>query len=75
MVDDAVGLAVSVVGDHVAQPGVPMRAQMLAGSSQAIWKMVDPVGAAYFPDRYRHGLIVCIIVRETAGAAPADGPS
>lgn len=43
---------------------VPLRAQSLAGSSQVTWKMVDPSGASYFPDRYPYGLVLCIVVRE-----------
>ena len=52
------------VPGHEVDISVPMRAHLLAGSSQSIWKMIDSCGAAYFPDRYPHGLIVCIIVRK-----------
>lgn len=50
------------------QPGeevdiaVPMRAQPLAGASQAHWKMVDVDGWEYFPDRYPMGLVLSIVV-------------
>jgi hypothetical protein len=41
-----------------------MRAQPLAGASQAHWKMVDDDGWEYFPDRYSLGLVVSIVVRD-----------
>ncbi len=50
------------------QPGeeiditVPVRAQPLAGASQAHWKMVDENGWEYFPDRYMLGLVLSIVV-------------
>ena len=47
---------------------VPLRAQVLAGTSQARWKMVDQQGWQYFPDRYPCGLFLTIIVREGAAA-------
>jgi transcriptional regulator with XRE-family HTH domain len=42
---------------------VPVRAQPLAGTSQAHWKMVDDDGWEYFPDRYSLGLVLSIVVR------------
>lgn len=51
------------------QPGeevdisVPMRAQPLAGASQAHRKMVDDGWWEYFPDRYALGLVLSIVVR------------
>lgn len=41
---------------------VPVRAQPLAGASQAHWKMVDDDGWEYFPDRYSLGLVLSIVV-------------
>ncbi|WP_018599360.1 NBR1-Ig-like domain-containing protein [Mycobacterium sp. 155] len=54
------------------QPGeelditVSVRAQPLAGASQAHWKMVDENGAEYFPDRYPMGLVLSIVVEPNA---------
>lgn len=51
------------------QPGeevdiaVPVRAQPLAGASQAHWKMVDDDGWEYFPTQYALGLVLSIVVR------------
>lgn len=58
------------------QPGeevditVPVRAQPLAGASQAHWKMVDNSGWEYFPDRYALGLVLSIVVRANDGNLP-----
>lgn len=41
---------------------MPVRAQPLAGASQAHWKMVDQGGWMYFPDRYSLGLVLSITV-------------
>lgn len=57
------------------QPGeevditVPVRAQPLAGASQAHWKMVDDEGWEYFPDRYGLGLVLSIVVHGELPAA------
>lgn len=41
---------------------VPMKAQPLAGASQAHWKMVDHDGWEYFPGTYSLGLVLSIVV-------------
>lgn len=43
---------------------VPVRAQPLAGASQAHWKMVDDDGWEYFPGSYPLGLVLSIVVVE-----------
>ena len=45
---------------------VPARAQPLAGSSEAHWKMADDDDWKYFPDRYPLGLVLSICVEENA---------
>ena len=43
---------------------VPMRAQRLPGTAEIHWKMTDENGRLCFPDRYAHGLVVTIVVRD-----------
>ena len=47
---------------HEVDVEVSVRAQPLAGASQAHWKMVDESGWEYFPDRYSLGLVLSIVV-------------
>ncbi|WP_374118754.1 NBR1-Ig-like domain-containing protein [Allokutzneria sp. A3M-2-11 16] len=51
---------------EIVDISVAIRAQPLAGTSQARWKMVDKNGWKYFPDRYEGGLLLTILVREGA---------
>jgi transcriptional regulator with XRE-family HTH domain len=45
---------------------VPCRSQLLMGTSQARWKMVDENGWEYFPDRYPSGVFLTIVVEDDA---------
>lgn len=47
---------------EVVDVSVPCRAHVLAGSSQAHFKMADEDGRFYFPDRYSAGLVLAITV-------------
>lgn len=47
---------------EVVDVSVPCRAHVIAGSSQAHFKMVDEDGRFYFPDRYSSGLVLAITV-------------
>ena len=43
---------------------VPMRAPLVPGTAQIMWKMTDDAGREYFPDRYPNGLIVTVVMRD-----------
>jgi hypothetical protein len=47
---------------EIVDVSLPCRAHVLAGSSQAHFKMVDEGGRFYFPDRYSAGLVLAITV-------------
>jgi len=51
---------------------VPLRAHPIPGTAQVRWKMVDEDGYEFFPDRYRYGILLTIVVREGAPPPSVD---
>jgi hypothetical protein len=58
---------------EIVDVSVSCRAHVLAGSSQAHFKMVDEDGRFYFPDRYSAGLVLAItVVPGEVGTRPEE---